>query len=559
MPLVSRTFDQLIDFTRTSAATYVDASGRIVPTPASRNLLTFTQEFDNAAWSKTGVSASQNTAAAPDGTLTADKITPDTNSGTKAVRKIVASSGTNTWSFYAKAAGYTKVGVWDHAITGAYASFNLTGAGSVLASGSGASGATITSVGNGWYRCSFVAAASGNIGFSFQVLPDSYTTGPIAGLWTGDGTSGVFLWGAQLEANTTATDYTRNNGGVYPPRFDYDPVTLAPKGLLVEEQRTNLLVRSEEFDNASWVKGGVTVTANAAVSPDGTQDADLLTGTGATPRIHQLTTLVSGQSYTATCYVKQGTSASIGFDAVNISNGPVFTFATKSWSTISGVFTAASYQELSNGWFRLSITFTSNTTSAGPGWYVSGLTTAWLWGAQLEAGSFATSYIPTVASQVTRTADVATITGANFSQWYNQSEGSLVVEGSVYAFPAASSNNAIAALSDGTTANSHYVYTFGSAGYAATQVSSVVQANPTSGSALSVNTPYKMAYGYKTNDFAFTVNGATVGTDASGTVPAVDQLQIGRVGSTILLNGWIRSIRFFPTRLSNAQLQALTA
>ena len=181
---------------------------------ARYNLLTYSEQFDNAAWTKTGMLAfgsgsTVNATAAPDGTTTADLLTPDTSSSTKAVRLIVTGAGANTWSFYAKANGYTKVGIWDYATSGAYAAFSLSGAGSVLDSGSGASNATIASVGNGWYRCSFTATVTGSLGFSMQVLSPSYTTGSVNSAWTPNGTDGVYLWGAMLNTGSSAGTYQR--------------------------------------------------------------------------------------------------------------------------------------------------------------------------------------------------------------------------------------------------------------------------------------------------------------------------------------------------------------
>ena len=103
MPLVSRTFDQLIDFTRTSAGTYVDETGKIVSTPASRNLLTFTQEFDNAAWGKTAATVTANTTTAPDGTSTADTLSADGTSSSHAVIQAVSSGFARCSSVYLKA------------------------------------------------------------------------------------------------------------------------------------------------------------------------------------------------------------------------------------------------------------------------------------------------------------------------------------------------------------------------------------------------------------------------------------------------------------------------
>ena len=570
MPLVSRTFDQLIDFTRTSAATYVDASGRIVPTPASRNLLTFTQEFDNAGWVKNDTTITANAATAPDGTLTADKLVENTaNAEHRAARTETLVAGTYTLSCYVKAAerGFF---VFRENINGSIVDtfFNLN-TGVVASTGAGRT-SSITSAGNGWYRCAVTATSTGGSAtLGFDISDNGARI-----VYTGTAGSGLFLWGAQLEANTTATDYTRNNGGVYPPRFDYDPVTLAPKGLLVEEQRTNLLTYSEQFEAANWSKSAATVTANATTSPDGTVDADKLAETATTSTHYALhfISAVTGTTYAGSifvkaserswCLVELGGAMLNTYAFINLSTGAV--------GTTSGSPTTVSAQSYGNGWWRIVITKTASSSGTGhfaiypaqadgtasyAGTADSGI---FVWGAQLEAGSFATSYIPTVASQVTRTADVATITGANFSQWYNQSAGTFVVEGDYVANvnwrrfmtvddTAAPANNRIIINGD---QNQQLLVT----------TSGVNQASLNAGTSPSANTVTRIASAYALDNFAAVRDGGTVATDTSGTVPTVNRLNIGlHPNGGEYLNGHIRSLRFFPTRLSNTQLQALTA
>ena len=550
MPLVSRTFDQLIDFTRTSAATYVDASGRIVPTPASRNLLTFTQEFDNAAWVKGAATVTANATTAPDGTITADKVVATAASGGHAVYEAspsLTNATTYTYSFYVKASGYSLVRLAEGGNGFFYASFDL--ANQTVVSGTTGGGqfvsAAIVSAGDGWFRCSVVFTSSGGQVYPALIgYPAGAALNGFGAQYTGDGTSGVFLWGAQLEAASTATDYTRNNGGVFPPRFDYDPVTLAPKGLLIEEQRTNLLLRSEEFENASWDKSIATITANYAVSPDGTADADRFVSAGGSfPQIAQSVTVLTGD-HTVSIYVKSdGTSQiqqTLIFDGSSVNFTPTDTW-TRITLTKNVTVSAAK-----------SVVIATNSASAAASSFL-------IWGAQLEAGSFATSYIPTVASQVTRTADVATITGANFSQWYNQSEGTFVAQFDMIGGSAANTNNQIVLSPIADASNRHIIYNADAqiAGY--TVVGGVTQAYLPMGS-LAANTTSKMAYAYQVNNFAASQNGGAVSTDTSGSLPVPTLMGIGSGGlGGNQLNGHIRSIRYYPTRLSNAQLQALTA
>ena len=363
------------------------------------------------------------------------------------------------------------------------------------------------------------------------------------------------------------------------PRFDYDPVTLAPRGLLAEEQRTNLLLRSEEFDNAAWSKTRSSVTANTTTAPDGTSTADTLTAQAATGNhaVENAVSFTSGLTYAISVYAKAGTSSFLqimGFSTpFGVNAFANFNLASGAVGTV-GSSATASIQSVGNGWYRCVMVATATGTSTGlaynmvqsatsarnESWTAAGTETIFIWGAQLEAGAFATSYIPTVASQVTRSADVATITGANFSQWFNAAEGTLVVEATTSGDILSSYSSTIldASVTNiiGTDIDSSGAYRL------RVTAASVNQALVGVVNPVAANTTYKLAGAYRVNDFAASANGGAVGTDTSGTVPTgLSYLAIGS-SSSVGANSWnghIRSIKYFPTRLSNAQLQALTA
>jgi hypothetical protein len=222
------------------------------------------------------------------------------------------------------------------------------------------------------------------------------------------------------------------------PRFDHNPSTGESLGLLVEEARTNLFTYSEQLDNAAWPRVGTTVTANATTAPDGTVAADKVIpdngGTGGNIRRTGLST-----NGVVSFYAKPAGFDFIGGEA-NASGGyPTFraNLITGECQSSSGSL-AISSQNVGNGWWRFLVAgnFGANAFIIAPrNDYAYGYTGVvgadgvkgiFLWGAQLEAGSFPTSYIPTIASTVTRAADVAQITGTNFSSWYNQSQGTIL-------------------------------------------------------------------------------------------------------------------------------------
>lgn len=197
-----------------------------------------------------------------------------------------------------------------------------------------------------------------------------------------------------------------NSSGVYEwlgnnvPRLDYDPVTLQPRGLLIEEQRTNLLLRSAEFDNAAWSKVGVSVTPNTTISPDGSVNADSVVTTEAystSPRTSASAITSAGVTYTYSVWMRAATPQTKVLQITDPS--------------ITG-YLAQKSVTLTTAWQRFDITFTGQ---AGALWIRSpAIGEAFeIWGAQLEAGAFPTSYIPTTTAQVTRAADVITLnTGA---------------------------------------------------------------------------------------------------------------------------------------------------
>jgi hypothetical protein len=226
-----------------------------------------------------------------------------------------------------------------------------------------------------------------------------------------------------------------------------------------------------------------------------------------------------------------------------------------------------------NGWWRCVLVMTANATGASaPQIFLAqgnsitiatadGTSGLFIWGAQLEAASFATSYIPTVASTVTRAADNAVMTGANFSFWYNQSEGTIVVQASTQR----TSGSAVRAvqIDDGTTDNRNSISFDGTSPSTTINAATIVGAVAQAAFGLPV-TPLSVAnfaYAYRANDFAACVNAVGVSTDTSGTVPSgLIAMRIGSlVGGIQQLNGHIRSITFYPYRLADFQLQALTA
>ena len=588
MPLVNQTFDQLLDFTRTSSATFVGSNGLIQTTPASVNLLTWTQQFDNAAWPKTALTATANSTVAPDGTSTADTLTDTAaTSNHYAAQTITTTAATTyTMSAYVKNNGrgfvILNIANLSGATNYAAASFNLsTGAVvTTLANGTGYSvvSTSVTSAGNGWYRCTMTAVVGTTTATTASVALSTAGTIGAYGLdsYLGNG-SGVFLWGAQLEAASAATTYTRNNGGVFPPRFDYDPVTLQPKGILIEEQRTNLFTYSGDLrDTAAagatrpWIYDSASVSVDTIASPDGSTNADTVieAANNSVHRIYEQINVTSGVAVTMSFYAKAKERTQVvgtgGTAAYGTQVRVLYDLSAVTATIQSGAVTATII-DVGNGWRKCTWTATPSVTTTGNhfiGLALSGNDTylgngtsgAYVWGAQLEAGASATSYIPTVASQVTRTADTPNIVAPNFAPWYNPSEGTVLVEFTPDIGLVANINRVLTISQGGVTARVVDLYMNGTnwVNYNGTTATAF-------GTASVTNTPQKIAIGYKSGDYAYVQNAGTVVAATSSLVNTPTQMAIGNTGGTSQLNGHIRSIRYYPTRLTNAQLQALTA
>jgi hypothetical protein len=527
MPLVSRTFDQLINFTRTSAATFVGSNGLIQTTPASVNLLTYTQEFDNAAWIKNvGATVAANVAVAPDGTNTADRIS-FTNDELSRVQQATTSP----------------------LLAHAYSIWLRSESGSVTVRFGESGSLTAVTVTETWQRFTVVVTtANPNVTIRNEVAA---------------GIKSVLAWGAQVEVGSVATTYTRNFGGRFPPRFDYDPVSLAPRGLLIEEQRTNLLTYSEAIATG-YAPVRATLTSSAGTSPSGTNTATKIVEDTSTNTHIVGGAITSGAVSTFSVYAKaaertwlyivSGTATAY----YNLATGAVGTTANCTASTVA----------MPGGWYRCIMSnFTTSTSiyvgpASGNGGAVyagDGTSGLLLWGLQLEAGVFATSYIPTVASQVTRTSDQPTIAAPNFASWYNSSEGTLVTEYDVIGIN--TSSEVVATISDGTANNLFLPFVNSGASTFVNVISGGVASANLNAGLVATNTTIKLATVYRANDFAASQNGAVPVVDTAGAVPVgANTLNLGWAApyGGLFLNGHLRRLTFYPTRLTNAQLQALS-
>jgi hypothetical protein len=395
---------------------------------ARTNTLLQSNQFDTSWTLDTGnPTISLVSQTAPDGGAQSWKLTEGTSTGFQDIFQtgVSNSSGSSVYSVYAKAAERFKLSLRESTTTGLIALFDLSAGSVVVVAGGGTPSptATITPVKNGWYRCSvlFNQSTASNRTFRIFVVEDAETTanGSIASR-TGDGTSGFYIWGAQLEAGSFPTSYIPTTTATVTRAADVASITGSNFGVT----RTNLLVRSEEFDNASWTKAGLLAfgsgsTANAIAAPNGSIAADLITEDTSTGQ-HRVYQTVSGtvnaNAYTMSVYVKAkertrfyiGIVDSPGFSrqgnaVFNLSNGTVVSASTGLNGATGGV---ASIQDVGNDWYRCSYTLVlggANTavfcdlnivsTGSTISYLGDGTSGIYVWGAQLEVGSAVTPYI----------------------------------------------------------------------------------------------------------------------------------------------------------------------
>jgi hypothetical protein len=597
----TKQLDPRITFTRASTAAYYDG---ITVAKAEENLLSRSQEFDNAAWVKASSTVTANAATAPDGTTTAETLTENSTNNPHLISQVlVLSAGVFTMSVFAK------LGVGSQVLTIGFnrastyyvsATFDLSAGTNtqILIAGYTGSSATITAVANGFYRCTVTATADVIADARVGLASSGTHTGDSRGfqIYTGDDSSSLILWGAQLEQRSAVTAYTPTTTQAitnYIPvlqtaasgvaRFDHSPTTFESLGLLIEEQRTNLIPYSEQFDNAAWTKDQLTVTPNTIVAPNGTLTGDkLVENTASSSRnIRQVVTgLASGATLTCSFYAKAGErtlcQAYIN-DNTTTANRVQANFDLVAGTTSSqinvGTFTGATstMTPVGNGWYRCTLTgvatgvtavqarvFISVSSYTGDGY--SGI---YIWGAQLEVGAFATSYIPTTTAQVTRAADAASMTGVNFSSWYNQAQGSIYAEVTTPAPASVSSPGFMWYASSGSADNRIELRQLGS-GDASPRINSIFRTNGVTVVNTLVQTTTigwtsnniasaKISLGYQVNDVYLTSDKAnTPANDLDAAMPSVNNVLFNHTGH-------YKKLAYYPQRLSNTELQGLTA
>ena len=553
-----------LTFTRASSATRVNSDG-LIESPRT-NLVLYSEQFDNATWVKDFSSVTANTTTSPDGTTNADTYTGNGGANVKFIYQAnsVTSGTTYSISVYAKKntnnflqinTATTPFGV------NAWANFNLD-SGVVGTVGSSAT-ASIQNVGNGWYRCVITAPAVATGAYASALFTLITSATSVRAEFNTLSTS-VFLWGAQLEQGSTATDYIPTTtsarttfAGITQdgtsasniPRINYTGGGCGK--LLLEPQRTNLVAYSNDF--SQWNITNLTITANNVTSPEGTLNASKIemTGNGSIRNANEIT---FNNAYSYSIFVKKGNSRYITLRSAFFTQSIIVVFDL---DTLTAQ-TDGKIENYGNDWYRLSISKNISSDADKSGFFylylpdslanpttsVSG-NYAYFYGGQIEDGSYPTSYIPTTTTAVTRVAESTSRSGLGLTN------STFVLNFQILSY--------VAELFDFTKTGGGRMF------YIAVQSNGFVTFNSVSGGSigaigtpLAINTSHKIAFtlNASTSNVSVFINGVKIGTYATDitTFGAFSGLQTFGYAPA----SKVEQILIFPSVLTDAQCIELT-
>ena len=387
---------------------------------------------------------------------------------------------------------------------------------------------------------------------SLVVTPNGYKASKLYSIIPSDGS------GDMTFARTGDTATRINSSGLIEtvlankPRLDYFNST-CPK-LLLEPQRTNLAIYSEDFGTASLLNA--TVSTNVIASPSGNVNADKIvenTSNSSHAIYYQNITYNANTTYTISCYLKSGERYRGAIRINGITGDDVFNLNT-------GIASIGTLTNVGNGWWRYTRIITPTSTVSGSyfapfiydnsgnaNYLGDGTSGYYIWGLQIEAGSYATSYIPTTTASVTRNVD--SITRTSSSAVIGQTEGVVFFDLNL------DSRLSFSYLFVKNTAVTNYIGFSVDNTKIRAEISNAGVIQAAIDYASSSTGRFKIAVAYNTNDIAFYLNGSLIGTDTVATIPTCDILDF----YFNAVNGIkINSAALWKTRLTNSQLQTLT-
>ena len=594
----NRYLDPRVSFSRSSTATYYDGK---TTHKAEENLLTYSEQFDSAVWAKLNTTITANSQVGPFGQSTSDTLTETATTGQHSL--IYPSMGVSTGLSYTFSV-YAKYGTrqyiqlaWDSPgfNSSSYTNFDIQN-GTIGTVGGNAS-SSIVSVGNGWYRCSMTCPALTSNSSSPYIILANSSSMAYGDAYAGSISNSVYLFGAQVEQRNSVGPYqptttqpitnyqsTLVTASMDQPRFDHDPVTKECKGLLIEDATTNLLTYSEDLSNAVWSKAAVTVDnySQNTLTPSGSTSYRVVetSASGGHAITRTISITASGnKKYAYSLYAKAGSRTSLqmivtGVGLATSSDYANFDLANGVLGTV-GAGIDAVITPVGNGWYRCSISFVpvSSGTATLHSWIISSPTAVraesyagdiysylYVWGFQLEDTSASpSSYIPTTSSTATRGSDTSYLIGNNFTSWYNQDEGCIFTEFKTQQKPLTSFyNNYVFAVRDNTSYNRIYTDVNLNGYLHSAILSSNSSQVDVSSTTYTMNTLYRVGISFKQDDVGLSFN-SLLQTDTSSNLPKnMSVIYLGSYDGTSSLRGHLRRFTYYPKRLSDSELQAMT-
>ena len=444
-------FDDLLTYTRPSSATFInrrpdvdggyeyfldtDYVGDVT------NLALHSEDFGNAVWAKSNTSITTSFITSPHGATTVSKLIENSASGVhvSSQEAVSVSAGNYNFSVYMKKAErrYGSIRAVSDSFGKRFGAVIDLDTG-IITSTSNFGGAIVSNLkikplDNGWFNISVTLThGAGNIDIaacsSDLPVPTFFGAAP---QYTGDGVSGIYIWGAQVTASAKVLPYVKTLASTATQTFtetlrvEYDAATGENLGALIEGGSTNLALYSEQFGNAVWYNQNLTVVSNATEAPDNTASAYKIIETTASStqfRTRQVITTVIGNTYTLSCYFKYSGAEWV---TLNFTVGKAW-FNLKSGTVGTVSSGTASISAEGNGWFKCSVSAVASLTGStffaqlsnadGVETYNGdGTSGVYVWGAQVEALPFATSYIRTEGAAVSRSSDGLSIGADNIS------------------------------------------------------------------------------------------------------------------------------------------------
>jgi len=555
-----RFYKQDFTFSRSTTGTYTDKDGYIQEMPY--NLLQQSNQFDTT-WGNTNSLESLDTSVlAPNGKYTAWKLQANSGTHYSFLSQTVTISGQVSFTVFMKK-GTANTATMYLSESGNFGlTANLENGTITSVTGSNMVG-SVESVGNGWYRFEIRHTTNDNLQNTVRIGIEGGSFGSV----TYDGTENIYIYGAQLVKGTSAKTYFPTTTRLNMPRVSY--LNNSNGSLILEPQRSNLVTYSSDFSNAYWTKSGASVTSGFT-SPDGTANAFKLVESNSSA-IHYIKTpnitVSNSTKHTMSFFAKKGErnialrdGSSDAFVSIDLTNNLV----------LDSLGISSSIDLISNGWYKISVSYLSTSTicafqlitlspsyTSGSPWSSyqgDGTSGVYIYGAQLEAGSYATTLINTSGSSVTRNADGCELT--NVADRINSSEGVLFAE---VVFSDDNQYKFIS-LNSGSSANRVSLYS-----NSPTFIS--VNVRNSSGNQFNANLSidstinHKIALKYKENDFALWIDGQERLTDSSGTTFTTSTLSElsfddGSGGSDFY--GKAKQIQVYSTALSDTELATLT-